>query len=657
MILTFIIILILLLLTAWIITDILRNRKIPRINARPEENLNTKESDVLLALEKGQLVNWNDLEDTYTFVNSRYDCSDFRLQSLIRILYEHTGKIDQEAFQKIKSTFLNFRYWMDQPGADGMCFWSENHQLLFATSEFLAGQFWPEETFTNDGKTGAEHKAMGRKRILTWLEQRWRYGFTEWYSNTYYVEDIAPLSNLIDFADDEEIVRKATIILDLLLHDLATQSYKGIFISTSGRMYEEGKKHGKDNAMRKVTKHIWDDKQGDTAMFPKTGITEEDTTVNHAGMDLNFLLLKNYKVPDVIKSIGEDTSTVIIKASNGLNLDQLKDEGLLGQDDPQIMMQLAMEAFTNPEVISNTIKYVERNDLFTNEFLHDLKLVNIGFLKTFNLLPAVSRLLKPVSDCAAIQRANSYTYKTSDYMLATAQAYHPGTLGDQHHIWNATISPALSIFTTHPAKPLSGEGALSNSPGYWVGNGRQPHAVQHRNIVLCLYRIPEKPTFMEPNIEHYTHAHFPSEVMDTVVLDGRFAFGKYRNVFVAFIGKIDLYYRDNTDDDLLQDGRDAFWIFEISTEAQEGTFERFMDRIRSNAVHYAGKALSYTSDGHTLEVTFGQDFKVDGQVIDTEYPRFDSPYSQTPRKPDTITLEHQGKKLFLDFYKGVREEG
>ena len=94
---------------------------------------------------------------------------------------------------------------MDQPGQDSMCFWSENHQILFAASEYLAGQYYPDETFSNDGKKGTEHMAIARERIMIWLEQRWLYGFTEWYSSVYYVEDIAPLANLIEFADDDEI--------------------------------------------------------------------------------------------------------------------------------------------------------------------------------------------------------------------------------------------------------------------------------------------------------------------------------------------------------------------------------------------------------------------------------------------------------------------
>ncbi len=194
----------------------------------PVEGL-SNENDALLALHQGDEFDFRRLDGAYERIATRGDTADFRLQSLVRILYDHADAIPPAELERLKQAFLGFKYWIDQPGRDSMCFWSENHQILFATAEYLAGQYWPDEVFHNSGKTGKDHREMARRRILAWLEQRWLYGFTEWYSNVYYVEDIAPLANLIDFARDEEIVIKATIILDLLLHDVATQSFRGTF--------------------------------------------------------------------------------------------------------------------------------------------------------------------------------------------------------------------------------------------------------------------------------------------------------------------------------------------------------------------------------------------------------------------------------------------
>jgi hypothetical protein len=629
-------------LAIWVAADIHRNNQIEKTRSRPEHKEAFHVDRILYDLEHEKPVDWSDLASTLAFVNGRYDTADFRLQSLTRIVYKHWHRVDPHTQDLIRDAYLGLKYWMDQPGADGMCFWSENHQILFASSEYLAGQRWPDAVFVNDGRTGSEHRAMARERILTWLELRWLYGFTEWYSTVYYVEDIAPLSNLIEFAEDKEIVTKATIILDLLLHDVATQSYRGTFISTSGRLYQSQKFGGAGNSMKTVIEHIWGKgRWGYQHEFRK-------------GMDLNFVFLDGYTVPDVIKAIGEDDSEVVIKASNGLNVRELRGEGLYGIKDPQIMMQWAMEAFTNPEVITNSLKYISKYDMFGNEFLHDFRMLNIGLVKALHLLPAVSRLLNPVTNGVAIQRANTYTYKTADYMLATAQSYHPGMFGDQQHIWNATISDRLSIFTTHPAKSLADEGALSGSPGYWVGSGRLPHAAQDKNIVLIIYRIPDRPGLMEAALVDHTHAHFPRQAMDEAVFDGRYAFGREGNAFFALVARNELAYRADSDHDLIQHGKQAYWIFEISTADREGSFDDFMQRIKRNPVGYDGTLLSYRSDGRLLELEYQHHFRVDGSIVETEHPRFQSPYSQTGRKPQTITLFHAGRSLFLDFGSGAR---
>jgi len=619
----------------WMAADFLRSDKISKLPSEPEEKLEGSSDQYLLAVSNGETYPDELLFNVLDYVDNRYDCSDFRLVSLMRVMYKYGDEIPQNQYDAIKETMLGFKYWMDQPGEDSMCFWSENHQLLFATAEYLAGQLFPDEIFTNDGKTGAEHMELGKERLNIWLKQRYDYGFIEWYSNTYYVEDIGPLSNLIDFAGDEDIQIKATMIMDLLLYDLATQSYKGALVSTSGRSYEGGKKSGANNSMREVAMDIWPEYEiGD----PRTG------------MDINFLMIENYEVPEVIRTIGRDTGDAVIKESTGLDLAELKGEGLVGQDTNQIMMQWGMESFTNPEVISNTMKYISKNNMLSNEFLNDFKLINISFLKYAGLLPSISRILNPVTDGVAIQRANTYTYRTDDYMMATAQNHHPGEFADQQHVWTATLGYEFSVFTTHPAKPL-GEGALTGSPNYWVGSGRFPHSVQDENINLTIYSIEDEKGFMEKHLVFFTHAYFPTELFGRTIIEGNYAFGEYKNTFIVLIGKNELYLQEGTTDDLIQDGAVTYWICELATKDDYATLEEFAEYIQSNTVDFDDETLhlSYTSGGKNMELTFGGEFLINSQIIDTDYSRYDSPYSDTERKPDTITIEFAGKSLYLDF--------
>lgn len=633
---------------ASVVIDMKKAESIVKLPSRPEEKAHKGEGNVLYSLAYGEEVDWDQLDGTITYLDGRYDTADFTLPSTLRILFDYRDDMPEETYEEVKRALLGFKYWMDQPGEDSTCYWSENHQLLGATGEYLVGQMWPEEVFSNDGLSGEDHKEIAKERLNIWFEQRFLYGYVEWYSNVYYVEDIAPLSVLVEFAEDEEIVTRAKMMLDILLHDVATQSYYGTFTSNSGRMYENGKMSGiRGNSMREPIEHIW-------------GFGLENAEPN-GGMDLNFILLRNYEVPEVIKAIGYDHEPQVIKATTGLNLSELKGEGLNGTDLNQVMMQWAMESFTNPEIITNTIEYIDEHNMFSNEFLYDFNMINLSFLKTFRLLPLVSRILNPVTNGVSIQRANTYNYRTEDFMLATAQGYHPGEFGDQQHLWSLVLDDTVSIFTTHPAKAL-GEGALSNSPGYWVGNGRNPHTVQDENINMSIYKIGDKKGFMEKSLVHFTHANFPTDLLDEVILEDNFAFGRLGDKYVAMVGLNELRYTDrNLKDedtrvyDLIQEGETTFWITEASTSA-EGSFEDFMNRIKSNEVEFdeSNLQLSYTSSGKTLDLEYKGDFKVNDEIMDLEYERYESKYSSVERKAPELYYEFNGHSLYLDFYNNER---
>ena len=52
-----------------------------------------------------------------------------------------------------------------------------------------------------------------------------------------------------------------------------------------------------------------------------------------------------------------------------------------------------------------------------------------------------------------MKEVNTYTYRTADYMLSSAQDYRKGSRGNQYHAWQATFDANAQVFTTHPAVP------------------------------------------------------------------------------------------------------------------------------------------------------------------------------------------------------------
>ena len=73
----------------------------------------------------------------------------------------------------------------------------------------------PDRVFTFTGLTGAQHAARSRSRIVDWIGERARFGYSEWHSNIYMKYDYAPLLTLVEFADDDELVSLAAPALDV----------------------------------------------------------------------------------------------------------------------------------------------------------------------------------------------------------------------------------------------------------------------------------------------------------------------------------------------------------------------------------------------------------------------------------------------------------
>ena len=468
-------------------------------------------------------------------------------------------------------------------------------------------------------------------RIMDWLEMRWNYGFTEFYSNVYYSEDIGGMINLIDFAKDEELIIKTSMIMDLLIYDIASQKIGNMFISTSGRAYEKGRKGNKNASYYNLTNYLWD---SDKPAKPH--------------LNYGFLTSKNYSVPPVLLEIGNDKNSVIIKQSNGLSISEMKDEGYYGTDERSMMLQWGMEAFTNPEIIRNSLRYIRQNNMFTNEFLKDFKDLDFTFLRILYLEPLISSIFEPQSNGLAIQRGNTYTFKTKDYSIYTVQNYFPKTNADQLHISGMNIGESFAVFHAHPALPKNKK---SHSPNYWVGYGRLPHAVQYKNVSLSIYDLPEKKNLMERDMLHFTHAYFPTELFDSTLVKNNYAFGKKDSTYCALIGKNNFRFENGATNDLIQDGRQLFWIIEAGSKQDDGSFQNFIERILHNDVKFDDEELilTYTSRSSNLKLKFKGEFLANNEVVNTEYPRYASPYITAKRKQSTLEFTFNDKYLFLDF--------
>ena len=624
-------------------------------------------------------------------IDMREDCADFTACGLIRFYLENEHRLSEVNKTEIKECLTGFKYWMDQYDgrADSMCHWSENHQILFATTEYLAGCEWPDATFA-DGQDGKAHRELALERIEEWMYQRYYYGFNEYYSNNYYPEDIAPMANFIQFAEKEDsaAVERMKIVMDVIWIDIATQSYKYTdsegktqyaFVSASGRMYMDNK--SSDDTGNRLRHYI--------NLVLENG---ED----YLEVDNRFFVCFRrmyesgvYEVPAAIKEIFlDEREETVVKSSNGLTLTELVEKGYVGQEVGQIMMQMGMEAFSNAEVIDNSIKYLNKNKLFRNEFLNDFKLVNLWPLTLTNTLGALSGILNPSTDGKAIQRANVYTYRTAYYSMSTSQEHFAGDYADQHHISVSTISGNISVYNAQPMRN-SGRGQ------YWVGYGRLPYSVQDGAVNISIYTIPDKAGMLEPHVVDYTHAYFPAGLFDEVNTDHLgegYIFARKGDTYVMMLalsdGESTLMYKNDmpgvSEDDILSDmskikdnvremieqsgdlcydlilkgGENHAWITELGSVAEDGSFDAFVERILQNEVSFENMTVKYNTENKAFDVKYSEHFKLNGEIVDTNYARYENAYvdGKVEREAEVITISAGGKTLTLNFKQGTREE-
>lgn len=224
----------------------------------------TQKGDLYAEIAKFELRQWGEIDldvihKAIASINARGDCSDFYLVGLLGVMYRYMdeAQFPDELKTPLKNCVLNFKYWHDEPGADAMCYTTENHSILFHTCEVLAGQLYPDEVFTNTGQTGQWHREKGERLALAWLKTRGTTGFWEWDSNCYFEEDLLALSHLVDLAETEAVVEYSALVMDKMFFTMAVNSYKGVFGSTHGRTYAPHIKSGQLEATSGICRLMW----------------------------------------------------------------------------------------------------------------------------------------------------------------------------------------------------------------------------------------------------------------------------------------------------------------------------------------------------------------------------------------------------------------
>ena len=574
---------------------------------------------------------WAKLEVPSVHMEYLLETADFGANEILRLIYllgdtpEHLRdaallwrdpaaqgrdpNFPESVASALHSSFTNFKYWFDDPFrcdefsgrakeirtkktvlansvnrheemADGqdMTYWSENHRLLFATAEYLAGQYWPGDQFVSqranrrDGpngppragdRTGAEHRTAAAVRVLRWLNERLRLGFAEWNAPGYYVEDLLPLLNLADFAVDPEIRTRAVMVLDLLVFDLAVASPTGAFAGSAGRAYFENKNC------------VWEQGTRDTGelLFGQLG-----HFVQSSNAAVFLATSPAYRPPDALVALARrGPSRFTVRSRVSIDFDESAAHGLgtSTAEDMEFWWSRAAYA-TKQTIIASRRVATEAGLLQTPPFKAILPMIKTiaeaidtvedigagilggiaGAIGGFAVGGPVGAVIggaagaiaggsgpdftevdaadtfSALTEGSVLSRANLYLHRTGGATLGSVQNFRRGQINFQGLPCIAALAGGAMVWTSYPSAGTRLTASLlfgaikidetllpagHDGPNWWTGNAVQPRVVQQGGVAITAYRAQAIQNLL---FGPRTHAWFPKNQFDEVIGPG-----------------------------------------------------------------------------------------------------------------------------------------
>ncbi|MBE35686.1 MAG: hypothetical protein CMI16_09065 [Opitutaceae bacterium] len=171
---------------------------------------------------------------------------------------------------------------------------TENHWTMYHVSLYLMSELYPNdpgETWYT-GRSSEENLEEARGWILDWMDITTSIGQGE-YNPTHYIGEYAiPMLMLATFAENPEMKKRGTMMLDWLFAELATVTLDGVLRGPNSRT-DDTSVMERWNAL--ATSFSW-------MLFGNTA-----PTISYGGFGIYFAMFgENYEVPEVIYRIATD---------------------------------------------------------------------------------------------------------------------------------------------------------------------------------------------------------------------------------------------------------------------------------------------------------------------------------------------------------------
>lgn len=514
------------------------------------------------------------LELALNRIQKRRDCADFVLVALLRLLYRPSAAalLLPEERAAIREAALGFCYWYDQRdaqgrGIQGMCFHTENHQILFHTAELLAGQLFPEALFPGTQQTGSQHQAQATARAWEWLRARQQFGFAEWLS-CYLDEDLLALVSLADFAQEAALRAAARSTVDFLLRRVALHSFHGVVGTTQGRTYAEFLKGRSHDPLSTLTWLVF-------------GLGEPELT--HPTFAATALATSDYTCPPETQALAHapaPTQGITIQERHGVSPEEAEAAGIDLDALADAPLFWAVQNARHPRLRATAMRLAEAaEDTWLQNFIAQTKGIDEA--------NGINTSLGPV---------DLVTFRTEAYQLSCAQDFRPGGPGYQQHVWQATLGREAVVFTNQPGG-LSESSAHTERPNFWAGNRWLPRAAQHANVLLCLHRAPDDDPFA------FSHAYFPWKAFDRVQSRGHWTLACKGDAYLALYSQAETQWLGECE--LRASAPENLWICELGDARAWGDFTMFCGAMVAASVRTTQQGVIHYSSPSLGPVQFG----------------------------------------------------
>ena len=574
------------------------------------------------------------------FVDARLYLADHRVLLLLQCLL--TGRLPATLHDQAADAVLGFRFSLLEPGFDSLALWTENHQVTAATAEYLTGQLFEDRIFTNDGRSAARHKRAAQARLMLWMADRFRFGFSEWLSNTYYAFDLAALAMLVDHAADKGLADRAAMVIDLALTDVALHSFRGRFAPSMGRAHAE---------------QIINPDRAEIAPIIASAFGEGPPTLDIESLSSIFVARQRYQVPAALREIAGQRPVRQVLSSQGLDAGEVRQELRAHPYYPRsqglelMRFWWGQQAVTTPETIVESVRALRALELGGHRTLAPM--ARYTRLPDRALTPTLLAL-NPITSGAALHRVNVQTTATGNYLLSSAQRYKPGGFGDQQHLWHASLPGNIQVFGTHPGSTQLTQENRPLSPGLWVGNGINPDIAQHHNVLLALYDLQQRKGMFEGRRHEMVHIHFPFVLFDQTRIGPSWIAGRRDDAYIGILGTH--HFEQTSETEVVQRGTRTGYAVVLGDDEEYTSLAGFLRQLKQCQLWLNGRRLAMTSPYGRYELPWQGDFKVNGRVVQANYPRYDAPGILVPRNPSALTITGTDHRLELDWASGQRVE-